>query len=85
MVTIHCIIITLTLTNRNDLFATAGATFGLQILINLLFTSSDLVILENPSYFVATKIIGVDAGMDMVTGTVYCGGNFVGFNIHKWT
>ncbi len=41
---------------------------GLVLLTNLLFTSSDLVFVENPTYFVATQIIGLDAGMTMVPG-----------------
>ncbi len=41
---------------------------GLVLLANLLFTNSDLVFVENPTYFVATKVIGLDSGMTMVPG-----------------
>ncbi len=41
---------------------------GLVMLSSLLFTSTDLVFVENPTYFVATKIIGQDFGMTMVPG-----------------
>ena len=39
------------------------------MLIHLLFSSSDLVFVENPTYFIATKMFGVDAGMTIFSGT----------------
>ncbi|XP_064405245.1 uncharacterized protein LOC135350394 [Halichondria panicea] len=59
---------------REDLVTTAGASMGLVLLANLLFTSSDLVFVENPTYFVATKVIGLDSGMTMVPVATDSGG-----------
>ncbi len=53
---------------RENLVTTAGASMGLVLLSNLLFTSTDLVFVENPTYFVATKIVGQDCDMTMVPG-----------------
>ena len=51
---------------RNNIIATAGATQGLNLLSHLLFTSGDLVFVEDPTYFVAIKMLQQDAGFKCV-------------------
>ena len=52
---------------RDDLYATAGATQGLDLLSHMLFSKQDLVFIEDPTYFVAMKIFK-DSGMKIIRG-----------------
>lgn len=56
-----------------DLVVTNGATQGLYMLTSLLFSPGDLVFVEDPTYFVALKILRDDIGLQCVPGT---------YNIH---
>ena len=51
---------------RNNLIATAGATQGLSMLGHLLFSPGDLVFVENPTYFIAIRMLEHDAGFKCV-------------------
>ena len=50
---------------RNDLFATAGATQGLDLLSHMLFSEGDLAFVEDPTYFLAITMFN-DAGMKVI-------------------
>lgn len=50
---------------RDDLFATAGATQGLNLLSHMLFSEGDLAFVEDPTYFLAMKMFD-DAGMKVI-------------------
>ena len=52
---------------RDDLFATAGATQGLDLLSHTLFSEGDLVFVEDPTYHLAMKVFG-DSGMKIIGG-----------------
>ena len=52
---------------RDDLYATAGATQGLDLLSHMLFSEGDLVFVEDPTYFVAMKIFE-DSGKKVIRG-----------------
>lgn len=52
---------------RDDLFATAGATQGLNLLSHMLFSEGDLAFVEDPTYFLAMKMFD-DAGMKVIGG-----------------
>ena len=53
---------------RDDIIATAGATQGLHAISHLLFSPGDIVFVENPTYFVATKIFLQDAEFKVKEG-----------------
>lgn len=53
---------------RENIIATAGATQGLHVISHLLFSTGDIVFVENPTYFVATKIFLTDAGFKVKSG-----------------
>ena len=50
---------------RDDLFATAGATQGLNLLSHMLFSEGDLAFVEDPTYFLAITMFN-DAGMKVI-------------------
>ena len=50
---------------RDDLFATAGATQGLNLLSHMLFSAGDIAFVEDPTYFLAMKMFN-DAGMKVI-------------------
>ena len=50
---------------RDDLFATAGATQGLNLLSHMLFSEGDIAFVEDPTYFLAMKMFN-DAGMKVI-------------------
>ncbi len=47
------------------MFATAGATQGLNLLSHMLFSEGDLAFVEDPTYFLAMKMFN-DAGMKVI-------------------
>ena len=51
--------------------ATSGATQALHLISHVLFDPGDIVFVENPTYFIATKIFQLDAGLKLKTGTCY--------------
>lgn len=58
----------LCLPDSNDLVVTAGATQGLSLLSSLFFTAGDLVFVEDPTYFIALRILQEDLGLNCVPG-----------------
>ena len=54
----------------DDLIATNGATQGLYMLASLLFSTGDLVFVEDPTFFVALKILQDDVGLKCVPGVL---------------
>jgi hypothetical protein len=53
---------------KDDLIVTNGATQGLYMLASLLFSAGDLVFVEDPTYFVALKLLQKDIGLQCVPG-----------------
>ena len=47
---------------------TAGATQGLHLVSTVMFDKSTPVFIEDPSYFIALKMIKEDFGMNIVPG-----------------
>ena len=54
--------------SSDHLIASAGATQGLNLVAQLLFDRNDLVFIENPTYFIATKVLKDDAGLKLISG-----------------
>ena len=52
----------------DDLIASAGATHGLNMLTQLLFSPGDLIFVEDPTFFIATKMFQEDCKMITVPG-----------------
>ena len=53
---------------RENIIATAGATQGLHLIAHLLFLPGDIVFVEDPTYFLATKVFLRDAELRMEAG-----------------
>ena len=53
---------------RENVIATAGATQCLHMISHLMFSPGDIVFVENPTYFVATKIFLTDNGFKVKSG-----------------
>ena len=51
-----------------DIIVTAGASQGLAMLANLLFSPGDLVFVEDPTYFIALQALRQDCGLKCVSG-----------------
>lgn len=49
-----------------NLFVTSGATNGLMLLSHLFFTAGDLVLCEDPTYFMAISMLRRDTDLDLV-------------------
>ena len=49
-----------------DLLVTSGATQGLSMLSTLLFSPGDLAFVEDPTYFIALRMLKLDAGLKCV-------------------
>ena len=47
---------------------TAGASQGLSMLSTLLFSPGDLVFVEDPTYFIALRMLREDCGLQCVAG-----------------
>ncbi|XP_060574846.1 2-aminoadipate transaminase-like [Ruditapes philippinarum] len=52
--------------NSEDLMVTAGATQGLHLIASVMFDKDTPVFMEDPSYFIAVKILTDDFGMNIV-------------------
>jgi selenocysteine lyase/cysteine desulfurase len=52
----------------DDIIVTAGATQGLAMLANLLFSPGDLVFVEDPTYFIGLQALRQDCGLQCVPG-----------------
>ena len=50
---------------------TNGATQGLDLIATLLFSAGDLVFVEDPTYFVALKLLRDDLGLQCVPGSTH--------------
>ncbi|CAI7997374.1 Aromatic-amino-acid aminotransferase 1 [Geodia barretti] len=50
----------------DDIIVTAGATQGLAMLANLLFSPGDLVFVEDPTYFIGLQALRQDCGLHCV-------------------
>ena len=49
-----------------DLMVTAGATQGLALLVTLLFNPGDLAFVEDPTYFLAIKVLSEDLNLKVI-------------------
>lgn len=54
--------------NRNDLFITCGATYGLYLLATLFFHSGDMVFMEEASYHRVATILGDELKLQVIPG-----------------
>lgn len=52
----------------DDLIVTAGASQGLAMLANILFSPGDMVFAEDPTYFIALQALQQDCGLKCVPG-----------------
>ncbi|XP_062515303.1 uncharacterized protein LOC134190803 [Corticium candelabrum] len=52
--------------NRNDLFITCGATYGLYLLATLFFHSGDMVFMEEASYHRVATILGDELKLQVI-------------------
>lgn len=50
----------------DDLIVTSGASQGLSMLAGLFFSPGDLVFVEDPTYFIALRILQQDHGLKCV-------------------
>jgi DNA-binding transcriptional MocR family regulator len=48
--------------------ATAGATQGLHLVATVMFDKTTPVFVEDPTYFIAIKILREDFGMNIIPG-----------------
>lgn len=55
--------------NNCNIFPTSGATHGLQLTASLFFEPGNIVFVEDPTYFLAMKILREDVGMRVVPVT----------------
>ena len=55
---------------RDNLILTGGATHGLHLVTSYLFKTGDRVFVEDPTYFIAIKLLKDDLGMELVTGII---------------
>ena len=47
---------------------TAGATQGLHLVATLMFNKNTPIFMEDPTYFIAVKVLREDFGMNIVPG-----------------
>jgi len=47
---------------------TAGATQGLHLVATLMFNKNTPIFMEDPTYFIAVKVLREDLGMNIVPG-----------------
>ena len=47
---------------------TAGATQGLHLVATLMFNNNTPIFMEDPTYFIAVKVLREDFGMNIVPG-----------------
>ena len=51
--------------------ASAGATQGLHLVATVMFDKTTPVFVEDPTYFIAIKILREDFGMNIIPGRSY--------------
>lgn len=56
----------------NNLMVTAGASHGLHLVSTLLFGNNVPIFVEDPTYFIAIKMLTDDLGCDVISGKIYC-------------
>ncbi|KAH3718541.1 uncharacterized protein LOC127856015 [Dreissena polymorpha] len=52
--------------SREDIMVTAGATQGLHLVATVMFNKDTPVFMEDPTYFIAVKILREDFGMNII-------------------
>ena len=55
-----------------DVMVTAGATQGLHLVSTVMFDKSTPVFMEDPSYFIALKMLKEDFGMNIIPSITLC-------------
>lgn len=60
--------------SSDDLFVTAGATQGLHLVTTVMFDKDIPIFVEDPSYFIAIKILTKDLGMKVIPVSTDGGG-----------